>query len=466
VRLIKRPKENEDAESRFFRMTNEPVKKLIVTLAGPTMVSMMVTAIYNTADTFFVSQLGTSASGAVGVVLSLMAMIQAIGFTLGVGSGNCVSRMLGQKNQKRAEQAAATGFFGALLLGLLLAVFGNLYIDSLVRMLGATDTILPYARDYARYILIGAPYMAGSFVLNNILRGQGSAFYAMLGIGTGGILNILLDPIFIFVFGWGISGAAIATILSQAVSFSILTYLSMGRHGNIKVSPKNIVWDPKLISEILGVGFPSFCRQGVASVATVLLNLSAGPFGDAAIAAMGITGRVMMLVNSLLFGFGQGFQPVAAFNYGAKRYDRVLSGFWFCVKVGVAALSIAMVLVFIGAPSIITAFRRDDPLVIAIGTTALRFQCLLLPLHAWIVMSSMFTQSTAQAARSTVLAISRQGLFFMPLITILPKIIGLKGVFLAQPIADFCSFLLAVVLAGGLVRRLSSQIPDNAGAVQ
>jgi Na+-driven multidrug efflux pump len=228
IHLPKRPENTENPEARFQKMTREPVNRLTVSLAGPTMVSMTVTALYNTADTYFVSQLGTSASGAVGVVLSLMAMIQAVGFTLGVGSGNCVSRMLGQKNQNRAEQAAAAGFFSALLCGGLLLLFGTLFINSLVRVLGATDTIMPYAMDYARYILFGAPYMAGAFVLNNILRAQGSAFYAMVGIGTGGILNILLDPLFIFVFNWGIAGAAIATITSQAVSFGIQLYFSLG----------------------------------------------------------------------------------------------------------------------------------------------------------------------------------------------------------------------------------------------
>ena len=461
LRIIKQPKDSENPESRFQKMTQDPVEKLIVSLAGPTMVSMTITALYNTADTYFVSQLGTSASGAVGVVLSLMALIQALGFMLAVGCGNCVSRMLGQKNQRRAEEAAAGGFFAALLFGGLLLLFGTLFIEQLVRVLGATDTILPYAGEYARVILIGAPFMAGSFVLSHILRAQGSVFYSMVGIGIGGVLNILHDPLFIFVFGWGIAGAAIATVTSQTVGFCILLYYSSGRNGNIKVSPQNLRWDSALYSEILRVGFPSFSRQGIAAVATILLNLSAGPFGDAAIAAMGITGRIMMFVNSLLFGFGQGFQPVCAFNYGAKRYDRVLQGFWFCVKVGAISLTVAMVFVFFGAPAVITAFRRDDPAVIAIGTMALRYQCLLLPLHSWIIMSSMFTQSTAHAGRSTLLAISRQGLFFMPLILLLPQSIGLTGVLIAQPIADLCAFLLAIWMAGGLVRQLKKRIPES-----
>ncbi|MEG1774107.1 MAG: MATE family efflux transporter, partial [Oscillospiraceae bacterium] len=350
-------------EERYLLMTQASIPPLICRLAVPTMISMLTTSIYNMADTYFVSQLSTSASGAVGIVFSLMAMIQAIGFTLGMGSGNFVARLLGQREQERAEQVAATGFYTAVGFGLLLAIFGTIFIDPLVRALGATETIYPYARDYTQYILLGAPYMAGSFVLNVQLRSQGSAFFSMIGIATGGVLNILLDPLFIFVFDMGTGGAALATILSQLVSFCILYYFSMGRNGNIGIKLRNVRMEWSILSEILRVGFPSLCRQGLASLAMVFLNRSAFPYGDAAIAAMSIVNRIMMMMSSLLIGFGQGFQPVCGFNYGAKRYDRVLQGFWFCVKVALVFTLTVSTLMFLAAPQVIIQFRREDLVV-------------------------------------------------------------------------------------------------------
>ena len=222
-------------EERYTMMIETPVSKLIPKLAVPTIISMLVTSIYNMADTFFVSQINTSASAAVGIIFSVMAMIQAIGFTLGMGGGNCISRTLGNRDDEKAERIAATSFFTALAAGILMAVGGLAFLEPLVRFLGATETIVPYAEDYARYILLGAPVMMGSFVMNNLLRSQGYAFYAMLGITTGGILNMILDPIFIFGFHLGISGAAIATVLSQCISFTILFVQCSMRQGCIRL---------------------------------------------------------------------------------------------------------------------------------------------------------------------------------------------------------------------------------------
>ena len=326
-------KKNMTQEERYAMMTETPVSRLIPSLAVPTIISMLVTSIYNMADTFFVSQINTSASAAVGIIYSLMAMIQAIGFTLGMGAGNFISRSLGKRDEEIAVRTAATAFYTAVSVGLLMTVTGLLGLDRLVRMLGATETIAPYARDYARYILLGAPVMTGSFVMNNLLRSQGFAFYSMLGITTGGILNMILDPIFIFGFGLGISGAALATVLSQCISFGILFFQCNFRKGCIRLRISKFTPTGKIYGEILHAGLPSLCRQGLASAAAVVLNVAANPFGDAAIAAMSIVTRYMMFINSALIGFGQGFQPVCGFNFGAKRYDRVLESFWFCLKV-------------------------------------------------------------------------------------------------------------------------------------
>ncbi len=369
-------------EEKYQLMIKTPISRLIPRLAVPTIISMLITSIYNMADTFFVSQLSTSASGAVGVNFSLMAMIQAIGFTLGMGSGNFMSRMLGAREQEKAQRACSTAVYTAFALGLLLAITGIANIDSLVRMLGATETIAPYAKDYGRYILIAAPYMTVSFVFNNHLRSQGNAALSMIGITTGGILNVILDPVLIFGLKMGISGAAIATIFSQFVSFTILLVLVI-RSGNVlKPHPRYFTFQGWVYKEILSAGMPTLGRQGLASVASVLLNVASSGFGDAAVAAMSIVTRIMMFINSALIGFGQGFQPVCGFNFGAGRYDRVLEAYFFCRRVALVFLLVMGVIMFAISTPIMRLFRKEDADVIRIGALALKMQCCLLPFQS------------------------------------------------------------------------------------
>lgn len=440
-------------EEKFAWMTQAPIPGLVGALAVPTIVSMMITAVYNMADTFFVGRIGTSATGAVGVVFSLMAVIQALGFTFGNGSGNYISRLLGQRKEAQAAQVAATGFFTSLIVGVFLSALGLLFLDPMVRMLGATETILPYARDYARLILIGAPYMAASFVLNNLLRFQGSAFYSMAGIALGACVNIVLDPIFIFSLHMGIGGAALATVISQLLSFVILL-LNCGRGGTVRIRLKNFTPRWSILREILRNGLPSFYRQGLASVATICLNQAAGPFGDAAIAAMSIVTRVSMFASSALIGFGQGFQPVCGFNYGAGLYMRVRKAFWFCVRVSAVALVCISLAGFVFAPQIVALFRREDALVIAIGAKALRLQCLTIPLMSWVIINNMLLQTVGEAVKASILALARQGLFFLPVILILPGLCQMTGVQLAQPIADVLTFLLALPMGLRFLQKL------------
>ena len=450
-------KKNMTQEERYVMMTETPVSRLIPSLAVPTIISMLVTSIYNMADTFFVSQINTSASAAVGIIYSLMAMIQAIGFTLGMGAGNFISRSLGKRDEETAVRTAATAFYTAVSVGLLMTVTGLLSLDRLVRMLGATETIAPYARDYARYILLGAPVMTGSFVMNNLLRSQGFAFYSMLGITTGGILNMILDPIFIFGFGLGISGAALATVLSQCISFGILFFQCNFRKGCIRLRISKFTPTGKIYGEILHAGLPSLCRQGLASAAAVVLNVAANPFGDAAIAAMSIVTRYMMFINSALIGFGQGFQPVCGFSFGAKRYDRVLESFWFCLKVALILLTTLGAVSFLGAENIMGVFRKGDREVIEIGTWALRFQCLTMPLQAWIIMSNMLTQSIGYGFRASIVAAGRQGIFFIPALLTLPKLFGITGLQLSQTTADVCTAIMAAVIVLGILKELKEK---------
>ncbi len=431
-------------DKKYQMMTEAPIPGLIGKLAVPTIISMLVTSFYNMADTFFVGKIGTSATAAVGVAFPVMAIIQALGFFCGHGSGNSISRKLGAQEDDAAGELAATGFFGGLLLGLLVLISGLLFLTPLSRILGSTDTILPYTKQYLGIILVGAPWMTAQFVLNNQIRFQGNAFYAMIGVGTGAVLNIILDPVLIFGFRMGISGAALATILSQCISFFLLL---AGIHisGCIPIRLKNVRFNRKRLQEIAGGGLPSLFRQGLGSIATMTLNIAANPYGDAAIAAMSVVSRLSMFAFSALIGFGQGFQPVCGFNYGAKKYGRVRAAFWFCVKLSTVFLLGMALLGFLFSGHLIGIFR-DDPEVIRIGTTAIRFQCATLVLNGWIVMNNMMTQTMGKTFYASLLASARQGLFFIPLLLILPRLLGLLGIQSAQAGADFLAFLLSLFL--------------------
>lgn len=440
-------------EEKFKMMTDGPIPSVIGRLAVPTIISMLVTSFYNMADTFFVGQISTSATAAVGVAFPVMAITQAAGFFCGHGLGNSMSRRLGAKDEESAEQLAAIGFFMALLLGILIAAVGLIFLKPLSLLLGSTETILPYTEAYLGIILLGAPYMTAQFVLNNQLRFQGNAFYAMIGISAGAVLNIALDPLFIFVFHMGVSGAALATIISQLVSF-ILLLAGVRVSTCIPIRLKNIRNVKTHLVAIAGGGLPSLFRQGLASIATLALNLAANPYGDAAIAAMSIVGRITMFANSTLIGFGQGFQPVCGYNYGAGRYRRVREAFWFCVKVAVVGLTLLSVVGFIFAEPLVAIFRKDDPTVISIGTTALRMQCVTFALGGWVLMNNMLMQTIGKTMRASLLAAARQGLFFLPVILILPQLFGLVGIQVAQPVADVMSFILAFVLNRATMQEL------------
>ena len=444
---------DEKQEQKFRQMTETPVSRLICRLALPCIISMLVTSFYNMADTFFVGMLkSNSATGAVGVVFSLMAIIQAVGFFFGHGSGNFISRELGKQNFEEASNMAATGFFSALAAGTAICVLGQLFLEPLAILLGSTATILPYTKAYLRVILFGAPWMTSSLVLNNQLRYQGSAAYAMVGIASGAVLNIGLDPLLIFNFGLGVAGAAWATIISQFVSFCLLL-AGCSKGGNLHIHISRVQLKLPYYVQIVRGGLPSLARQGLASVAAICLNRAAGPYGDAAIAAMGVVQRIMMFGGSAMIGFGQGFQPVCGFNYGAKLYHRVRQGFWFCVKASFGFLLAVSALGFAFAPRLVALFR-DDQSVIEIGAMALRFQCATLCLSSWIVMSNMMLQTIGKTAGATFIAMSRQGIFFIPLVYVLSRSLGLLGVEMTQSAADVLTLLCAVPIQLRALREM------------
>lgn len=441
-------------------MLSEPVPHLVCQMAVPTIISMLVTSFYNMVDTFFVGKLNTQATAAVGVVFSVMAIIQAFGFFFGHGSGNFISRKLGAGEFEESNRMAATGFFTAFFAGVIAGVLGIVFLTPLSRALGSTPTILPYTKDYLRIILAGCPFMMSSLVLNNQLRFQGSASYAMVGIVTGAVLNIVLDPLLIFTFDMGVAGAALATVVSQVVSFVIL-FLMSRKGGNIRISFRNFKPSWTLYREMFRGGIPSLCRQGLASIAQICLNHSAGAFGgdfsDAAIAALSIVGRISMFANSALIGFGQGFQPVCGMNYGAKRYARVRQAFYFCVRYAAVFLVIVSAAGLVFAEPLVTLFRKEDADVIRIGTLALRLQCIVFPLNAWIVMCNMMLQSIGKAAKASLVAAARQGIFFIPLIWILPLFFGLLGVQMCQTWSDIFSFLVSLPLGISVLREMKAQ---------
>lgn len=434
------------------RMLEEPVPRLVLTLAVPTIISMMVTSIYNMADTYFVSQINTSASGAVGIVFSIMAIIQAVGFTIGMGSGSVASRLLGQGLPDRAAVIASSAVVAAVVCGSLLTLAGLGTLEHFVWILGATETIYPYAFQYATYILWGAPVMCLAFTLNNLLRWQGKANRSVIGLGIGGVLNILLDPIFIFGLDLGISGAAIATLLSQCVSASILASFFLRGQSEIRVSIRCVSTAPKIYLTIFKSGMPSFFRQGMASVSAMALNFNAGVYGDAAVAAMAIVTKVFNFLLSAVIGFGQGMQPVVGYNYGAKELGRVRQAVSFSLKFCTVILTVAAAVGAVFAPQIVQFFR-NDPAVVAVGTQAFRFQCISLPLAAVLVFANMLFQSLGKSWRASLLALCRQGMFFIPLVYLLPMHFGLLGLEVTQMCSDLIAFLVSAAFLLHYFRR-------------
>ncbi|MDE6660130.1 MAG: MATE family efflux transporter [Eubacterium sp.] len=447
----------DEAEHQFKKMTETPVHSLIASLAVPTVISMLITTVYNMTDTYFVSKISIPASGATGIVFSLMAILQAFGFMFGHGSGSCISRHLGAKEFEKAKRYSSTGFFLAAVSGILIMAFGLIFLTPFMKMLGSTSTILPYSKAYALYILIAAPAMTTSCVLNNILRYEGLASLAMMGLTFGGVLNMILDPILIFSLDLGIAGAGIATAVSQYTSMLILLFMFLIGKTQSKVSIKYISLKPRLIWEIISTGAPSLARQGLNSISVMLLNQQAAAYGDECIAAMSIVSKCANLLFSVCVGIGQGFQPVSAFNYGAKKYSRVKSGMNFTWIFGTAVIAVLAAICFAFSPFVISLFRNDTE-VIEIGSTALRLICVALLFLPTVMVANMTFQSIGKTGRALFLASSQNGLFFIPLILILPSAIGIMGIELAQPISYIISAIISIPFLLSFSKELKKEI--------
>ena len=452
-------------EEKFVWMTQTDVRVLITKLSIPTIISMLITTIYNMADTYFVGHINTNATAAVGIMFPFMALIQACGFFFGHGSGNFISKELGMQKTESAQSMASTGFCLSFGFGCIITLTGLLFKTQFVYLLGSTEKIAPYAEDYITYILIAAPFYASSLTLNNQFRFQGNAFYGMVGIGTGGILNVILDALFVFVFDMGISGIALATAISQIVSFSILVFGTFNKN-NISIKIFDFSPNKLFLTEILKGGAPSLFRQGLGSIANLSMNYAAKTFAfvsgydtEAAIAAMSIVGKITHLAYSTVIGYGQGFQPVCGFNYGAKKYKRVKSAYYFSVCVTTVFMIFMGVLFFICAPKLVGFFNDDvasiKNQVVLIGAKTLRITCLTFPFVGFLTLSNMMMQNLGMAVRASVLAMSRQGLFYIPLVFVLPRIFGFLGIQMCQAISDFLSVIITAVLVYGVLNSLA-----------
>lgn len=444
----------ESAESRQYKkMTGVPVGKLVLMLGLPTTVSMLITNIYNTADTFFVSRISVTASGATGIVFALMAILQAFGFMFGHGAGSNISRLLGARRVEHAKIFASTSVFLALTAGTVIGAVGLLFPDALMRLLGSTDTILEDAKTYGTFIMIAGPAMTVGCVLNNILRYEGRAAFAMVGLTTGGILNMFLDPILIFHFDMGIAGAGLATAVSQYISTAILFVPFLKGKTVTRINVRYITKDPADVKNIMLTGLPSLTRQGLNSISTTIVNIQAAAYGDAAIAAMSIVGRCSNLLFSFALGIAQGFQPVCAFNYGAGKYDRVKKATWFTIIMGMGILGVLCTVCYIKAPEIVLLFR-DEETILTVGTGALRWMCALLFTLPLSAVGSMLFQSIGKKGRALLIASMQSGMVFIPLILILPRFFGLTGIQMAQPCAYLISGIVSIPIIISFFRKL------------
>ncbi|MBO4266533.1 MAG: MATE family efflux transporter [Lachnospiraceae bacterium] len=445
------------AIAQYNKMTQIPVPGLILQLAVPTILSMMATTIYNLVDTAFVGTLGTSPSGAVGVVFGFMSILQAFGFMFGQGAGSLLSRKLGAKDTNAANLVASTGFFASFLCGVIIAILGFVFEDRLIMMLGSTDTIAPYAKAYLKYIMIVAPFCSSSFTLNNMLRYEGRAKLGMIGLLSGGILNIGGDALFIFGMGMGIAGAGLSTAISQVIGFTILLYMFLSGRTQTKLTPANISFAQRLPLEIVELGFPSLLRQGLGSLATILVNFKAAEYaGDAGVSAMTIVTRVAFFLFAIALGIGQGFQPVCAFNYGAGKFKRQREAYRFTLILSLTVLAVLTGLAMTFSDRLIQIFR-NDPEVISIGTRALRLQCIAQIFLPIVMVTEMLMQSSGKKIPAAVLSALRGGIIFIPILMILPYFRGLDGVIEAQPL----SYILAVVPAVFMAKWFFSITPGD-----
>jgi len=450
----------DEASKYYIKMTETKVSKLVTILGIPTVISMLITNIYNLADTYFVGTLGKSEQGATGILFTLQCIIQAFAFMLGHGSGVNISRALAAKDSKKASEYATSAVFFGSIISILLLVFGLLLIKPFMYLLGSTDTILPYAMDYGMWVLISCPFMAISLIFNNIMRYEGKAFYAMFGLSSGALLNIFGDYIFINVMHLGVYGAGMSTAISQIISFIILVIFFF-KMCQSKLRFRFISKDFFIYFKIVRVGFPSFIRQGLTSISHGILNNVAGAYGDEAIAAISVVNRLSQFALAFGLGIGQGFQPVAAFNYQAKRYDRVKKAMRFTLYLGLVLVGIIGFIYIIIPTNVASIFSHDQD-VINIAKRGIIYSAIGIFFLPISVIANMLYQSIGKAEAASFLSLLRSGLTFIPAIYINAAIWGLEGILWAQPTADIISALVSLpFIIYFLQKKFDVEVAEN-----
>ena len=447
-------KQPQDRVLRENKLLTAPISRIVPEMAIPTIVAFLITTIYNLADTFFVSQLGTSATAAVSVNANLDQIIMMAGSMLAVGANSFVARLLGAREKEKADRVLSTAFFLAFGLGLLLTIFGTIFIGPMVDLLGATDTCRDYSIDYATYVLLAAPLMASSFVMNQCLRAEGSAMLSMIGMGFGGVLNCILDPIFIFNMGLGVAGASMATAISKLVSFCILIFPYLIKHSALRLSVRCFRPTWNILSQIVSVGMPSMLRSLLAVVTGILLNNIAGDISDSLMAGIGVAAKVMMFPFSVVLGFGSGFQPVAGFNWGAKRFDRVRECYRYAAKMAILGTALMALILGLFAQPVASWFAKDDPELLRMAALCIQFQCVALPVHAWVAVVNMLCAGLGYGGLAFLLATSRQGTCFLPILYPMAFLLGAMGIVSIQGVADVLSLLLAIPVCRIVLRRI------------
>ena len=448
-------KSGPNQEARRLMMLNDPISRVIPKMAIPTIVAFLINSIYSLADTYFVSSLGTNATAAVSVNASLDQMIMMCGSMLAMGANSYIARLLGEGDEKKASQVLSTSFFTAFAIGAVLLIVGNLFMVPMVRLLGATPTCEQYSIDYATYILLAAPFMACNFVMNQCLRSEGSATLSMVGMGLGGILNIILDPIFIFGLNMGVAGASLATAISKWVSFAILVFPYITRRSLLHLSIRNFKPSKDIISKVVSVGSSSLFRNGLNVVSAIMLNNIAGGISDSVLAAVGVSNKIMMFPFCIILGFGNGFQPVAGFNWGAKRYDRVEESYKFSSRVSLIGSAVMALLIAVFCDKLIVLFAGTDMEMRRIGAFCILAQCIALPIHAWVATVNMFCVGLGNAKGAMLLATSRQGTCFIPFVHLMAFAFGAYGVASVQALADVLSMALAIPIVISMKKKLA-----------
>lgn len=435
-------------------MAEAPIPGLILKMAVPTIVAFLINSIYSLTDTYFVHFLGTNATAAVSVNASLDQLIMMAGSMLAVGAASYISRLLGARDGEKASQVLSTSFFGAFAFGLAVGVLGLTFTRPLVYLLGATPTCEEFAVQYADYVLLVAPFMACNFVMNQCLRAEGSAMFSMFGMGFGGVLNCVLDPIFIFTLDLGVAGASIATAISKVVSFIILIFPYLTRRSVLHLSIRNVRIVKDILYQVVSVGSSSMFRSGLAVVSAIILNNIAGDISDSVLAGVGVCTKIMMFPFGVILGFGTGFQPVAGFNWGAKRYDRVRESFRFASKTAIAVGLAMGVVLAVGADGVIALFAEADPEMEAVGALCIRLQCLAMPIHSWVAVVNMFCAGLGDARGALILSSARQGTCFIPIVYPLAWLFGTVGVASVQAVADVLTLVLAIPIVRKVLRRV------------